>query len=204
MTRSASHGSKPEGNAPQVDTATQAVGSNGELFSCSYELTNQLVDEAATALAGDSRSNPAMLASYGLLVVILLVAMSPIGASQASMPVLLGLILVEVGLWVLARRWHDIKLAQLRRNGLDTALIPERQRRREVRVYEDRVVVAPKEGTETTYATAGMRKPKLTSGLCLLRFAEGAVPVPSRAMSVTRYEELVRWACKRTGAKVSE
>lgn len=191
------------GDARAADTELERP-----LLTVSYELNARLVDKSAELLAGDPSRNPPAMVSVVLLVVIVawgFATSSNEGIDPRSAPVVAtaaALVVAAVAMGTLARRWQRVKLAELRRNGLDVALIPEGERRRTVSVFPDRVVVAPEQGEPTTYALGSMRKPKLGTELMLLRFGpRGFVPIPRRALSASRAAELERFVCERTGAK---
>lgn len=184
-----------------ADEAKDTGLARGEepLFSYTYELSNQLVEDAATALAGDPSRNPATMACAGSLVVIIAFASSPIGNNP---PVLILLVIIEMALWSLARKWHEVQVWRLRRAGLDTALVAEDQRRRSVSVYDDRLVVEERNGHKTALPMDEMRRPKLSGEVLVLTFSRGRfVPVPRKSMSVSRFDELVDYVARRTNAK---
>lgn len=173
------------------------------LFSYSFELSNQLVSDMATVLAGDSKRNPPTIACATLLAVIVLIAASPMGRDNT--PLLIGLVIVEMAMWTLSRRWVSFKVNALRKDGYDTALVPKGERRRAVELYDDRVVVRPEGETARTLLVSSMRKPRYASDLLVLVFSGGHyVPVPRKALSTTRFSELVRHVAKVTGTKVDE
>ena len=78
------------------------------------------------------RATPASVTSYALLVLIVIAALAP--ATKGNVPLLVGMVVVEVVLWGLADRWPQVQLRKLRHAGLDTALIPADKRRRTVAV----------------------------------------------------------------------
>lgn len=186
-----------------ADEQTQPENSGEEkpLYSYAYELSGALVDEMATALAGDRYKNPATVACVFILAVIVFFAASPIGYNN-QVP-LVCLVVVWVILWTVSGKWQTIQVRKLRRAGLDPALAPEGKRRYEVAFYEDRVVVTPPEGKLVTYPVSSLRKPKQSRDLLVIPVAGGAyLPVPHRALSTGRYNELLHHVAKLTGAKV--
>lgn len=171
------------------------------LFSLSYDLSAQLTDEAARLLAGDKTHNPASVTSYALLVLIVIAALAP--ATKGNVPLLVGMVVVEVVLWGLADRWPQVQLRKLRHAGLDTALIPADKRRRTVAVYEDTLTVTSPDAAETL-RIADLRGATLGNEMAVLAFANGGyVLVPSRAMSAQRYRDLLKHvgAVKETAKK---
>lgn len=181
-----------------VGTGSEAEGER-PLFSYSYELSGSLVSEMASALAGDDRRNPPMIATYVLLVVVLIVAVSPLGQNSA---LLIALVIIELSVWGLSTKWRAIQERRLRHAGLDPAFVPEDKRRRSVEVYEDRVVVEAPEGEPQTYLVSSMRKPFFTETMLIMVFSGNTfVPAPRKALSTTRFNQLVRLVCEKTGAK---
>lgn len=171
------------------------------LFSLSYDLSAQLTDEAARLLAGDKTRNPASVTSYAVLVLIVIAALAP--ATKGNMPLLVGMVVVEVILWGLADRWPQVQLRKLRHAGLDTALVPADKRRRTVAVYEDTLTVTSPDAVETL-RIADLRGATLGNEMAVLAFANGSyVLVPSRAMSAQRYRDLLKHvgAVKETAKK---
>ena len=170
--------------------ATPAMGAEKPLFSASYELNRQIVEDAGLALAGDQMRNPPTIASIVVLVAI--IALAAVVGNEAVVPLTI-LVVLWIAMWQLSRRWPQIMVSRLRRAGYDTALIPDDERRREVLVYADRVVVLPKGGAPQTYQRSEMRKPRVGSEIVVLRFPHGAyVLVPRRSLSAQRYNDLVR------------
>lgn len=161
------------------------------LFSLSYDLSAQLTDEAARLLAGDKMRNPASVTSYAVLVLIVIAALAP--ATKGNMPLLVGMVVVEVILWGLADRWPQVQLRKLRHAGLDTALIPADKRRRTVAVYEDTLTVTSPDAAETL-RIADLRGATLGNEMAVLAVCErqlrpralprderSALPRPSQA-----------------------
>lgn len=183
--------------------ATAATGNSGEerpLFSYSYEVSGQLVSDMATALAGDTKRNPPMIATYALLVLVLLVALSPLGTNTA---LLITLVIIELAVWYVSTKWHSIQERRLRKLGFDPAFIPEDKRRRSVSVYDDRVVVELPDDETKTYPISSMGKPCYGDGMLVMSFSGKAfVPVPHKALSATRHNQLVRFIAEKTGAKI--
>ena len=176
------------------------------IHTASYELTDQLVDQSATLLAGDASRNPAAITSMVLLVIIVawgFATSSDPKVDPSSPPVIATagvLVAAAVALGTLAGRWKQVKLSRLRRSGLDLASVDKRQRRRTVSVFADRVVVAPEGVEPQVFPLASMRRPLFGPELMLLRFgANGFVPVPRRSLSATRYADLERFVREQTG-----
>ena len=177
------------------------AGTDKPLFSLSYDLSAQLTDEAARLLAGDKTRNPASVTSYAILVLIVIAALAP--ATKDNVPLLVGMVVAEVILWALADRWPQVQLRRLRRAGLDTALIPVDKRRRTISAYDDTLVVASPDSTETL-RIADLRGATVGNEIAVLAFANGVyVIVPSRAMSAQRYHDLLKHvgAIKETAKK---
>lgn len=160
------------------------------LFSLSYDLSAQLVDEAARVLAGDKMRTPPSVASIAVLVLIVIAALAPV--TRDNVPLLVGMVVLEIVLWNLADRWAQVQLRKLRRAGLDTALIPEDKRRRSIAVYEDTLAVTSPDGTDTL-RISDLRGANVGNDLSVLAFANGSfVLIPSRAMSAQRYHDLLK------------
>lgn len=175
------------------------AGLDKPLFSLSYDLSAQLVDEAARLLAGDKRRNPASVTSYAVLALIVIAALAP--ATKDNVPLLVAMVVAEVILWAVADRWPQMQLRKLRRAGLDTALIPADKRRRSIAVYEDILTVTSPDDTQTL-RIADLRGATLGNESAVLAFANGSyVIIPSRAMSAQRYHDLLKHvgAVKETG-----
>lgn len=190
--------SKKKGKKPVVEG--DGSGEERPLFSYSYELSGSLVSDMATALAGDEKRNPPMIATYVLLVVVLLVAISPLGKNSA---LLIALVIIELAVWWLSTKWHAIQERRLRRAGLDPAFVPEGKRRRSVSVYEDRIVVEAAEGDAQTYPVSAMGKPYYAADLLVMTFSGNAfVPAPRKALSTTRFNQLVRHVSEKTGTEL--
>lgn len=180
---------------------TAENGIEKPLFSLSYDLSAQLVDEAARVLAGDKMRNPPSVASIAVLVLIVIAALAP--ATRGNVPLLVGMVVVEVILWNLADRWAQVQLRKLRRAGLDTAFIPEDKRRVSIAVYEDTLAVTGPSGAKTL-KVSDLRAANLGNELSVLAFAGGTlVLVPRRAMSAQRYHDLLKHvgAAKETKKK---
>lgn len=183
---------QPQNSVPETD---------GALFSYSYEITNPLVQDAASALAGEKGRNPAAGACAAVLLVIILTASFP--RSEMATPLLVVLLVLEVGLWNLMYRWQDVQLGRLRKAGFDTALIDHDKRRRKVRIYEDRILVDDGETTKA-HLMSDAKKPRMGSGGLVIPFRGGGfVLVPAKSLSTSRYGELVAHLNKLTGSKLS-
>lgn len=172
------------------------------LVSYVYDLTSALVIDMSVALAGDRKRNPASVVCACLLVIIVMLAASPV-ARQLT-PLLVVLIVVEMATWTLSSKWQAVQLRRLRKAGFDLALAPEGKRRRTVSVFEDRVVVEEPSGHKTSYPVSEMRRPRSAGEMLVLRFQGGFVPVPRHALSASRYNDLLRFVAERTGMKYSE
>lgn len=160
------------------------------LFSLSYDLSAQLVDEAARLLAGDKMRNPASVTSIAVLVLIVIAALMP--ATKDNVPLLVGMVVLEVILWNLADRWSQVQLRRLRRAGLDTALIDADKRRRTVAAYEDTLTVTSPDAAETL-RIADLRSATVGNEIAVLAFSGGQfVIIPARAMSAQRYHDLLK------------
>lgn len=195
------HAQAPDGSTMAKATNKTEASLDKPLFSLSYDLSAQLTDEAARLLAGDKTRNPASVTSYALLVLIVIAALAP--ATKGNVPLLVGMVVVEVVLWGLADRWPQVQLRKLRHAGLDTALIPADKRRRTVAVYEDTLTVTSPDAVETL-RIADLRGATLGNEMAVLAFANGSyVLVPSRAMSAQRYRDLLKHvgAVKETAKK---
>ena len=195
------HAQAPDGSTMAKATNKTEASLDKPLFSLSYDLSAQLTDEAARLLAGDKTRNPASVTSYALLVLIVIAALAP--ATKGNVPLLVGMVVVEVILWGLADRWPQVQLRKLRHAGLDTALIPADKRRRTVAVYEDTLTVTSPDAAETL-RIADLRGATLGNEMAVLAFANGSyVLVPSRAMSAQRYRDLLKHvgAVKETAKK---
>ena len=170
----------------------------GELFSYAYDLNRQLVEDAASALAGDRNRNPPMIASIVILIVLVVLAASPFG--DDALPLLAVLVVVEAVLWTLSARWRQLMLRKLRAAGLDCALVSEDANRFAVHVFEDELAVVPEAGgSEVRHALSALRKIKPANNQLLLVFADGYVPIPHKALSVSRFDELERFLHKKLG-----
>lgn len=121
--------------------AAPTTGMEKPLFQASYELNRQVVEDAGMALAGDQMRNPPTIASIVILVAIVVLAAL---VGNDAVVALTILVVLWIATWQLSRRWPQIMVGRLRKAGFDTALIPDDERRREVLVYADRVVVLPK------------------------------------------------------------
>lgn len=182
---------------------TPETSSEVPLFTYTYELSNALVVQMAGALAGDRNRNPPAIAVVVLLACIVFLAATP-GTSDNT-PLLVALVIVTVVLMTLATRWRDLMVRSLRAAGFDTALAPEGQRRYEVSVFEDRFVVAHGSDLKTTLLVSDLRRPRPAKDVVVLRFSgKRYLPVPRKALSGARYNELLRFVAARTGAKFSE
>ena len=160
------------------------AGLDKPLFSLSYDLSAQLVDEAARLLAGDKRRNPASVTSYAVLVLIVIAALAP--ATKDNVPLLVAMVVAEVILWAVADRWPQMQLRKLRRS---------------IAVYEDTLTVTSPDDTQTL-RIADLRGATLGNESAVLAFANGSyVIIPSRAMSAQRYHDLLKHvgAVKETG-----
>ena len=172
-------------------TAPAQPNADAPLYTASYELTPQLVDEAASALAGPRYHNPPTIASAIFLIGIVAYGLLP-GARQNVVP-LVVLFLCAVGCLQAGDRWQRFQLRGLRRAGLDTAFIDKGDRRMEVRVFADRVETSRRgaDGTQTLPLSA-MKKPVEGPELLVLKFSGPSyVIVPQRSMSLSRFKELV-------------
>lgn len=160
------------------------------LFNLKYDLSAQLVDEAAHIIAGDKMRNPAGVASIGMLVIIVIAAISPV--TRDMTPLLVGLVVVEVVLWAVSDRWPQLCLRRLRNAGLNTALMAADERRRTIHVYETELEVTSPKGTDTL-PISSLREAKLGSELAVLAYAGNKyVLVPKRAMSAQRYHDMLK------------
>lgn len=178
--------------------AALTTGMEKPLFQASYELNRQVVEDAGMALAGDQMRNPPTIASIVILVAIVVLAAL---AGNEAVVALTILVVLWIATWQLSRRWSQIMVGRLRKAGFDTALIPNDERRREVLVFADRVVVLPKGGAPETYQRSEMRKPRVGSEIMVLRFPHGAYAlIPRRSLSAQRYNDLVR---ELTGSPVA-
>ena len=171
-------------------TAPATTDETTPLHVVSYELTPQLVDEAASALAGPRYRNPPSFVGAVFLLGIVTFAMTP-NAREHVVPLLVMFVGAVASLQA-GEKWQKVQLRRLRRSGLDTAFIDKDKRRLEVRFFADHVEVARKgEPTEANLPLSGMKKPVKGPELLVLRFAGPAyVIVPQRAMSLSRFEEL--------------
>ena len=170
---------------------SRAAASKTEpLFNLKYDLSAQMVDEAAHIIAGDKMRNPAGVASIGMLVLIVIAAISPI--TKDMTPLLIGLVVLEVVLWGLSDRWPALCLRRLRNAGLNTALMGADERRHTIHVYESELEVVTPKGTETL-PISSLREAKLGSELAVLAYAGNKyVLVPKRAMSAQRYHDMLK------------
>lgn len=179
-------------------TAPATTDETAPLHVVSYELTPQLVDEAASALAGPRYRNPPSFVGAVFLLGIVAFAMTP-NAREHVVP-LLVMFVGAVASLQLGEKWQKVQLRRLRRSGLDTAFIDKDKRRLEVRFFTDHVEVARKgESAETSLPLSGMKKPVKGPELLVLSFAGPAfVIVPQRAMSLSRFEELCSFVFDRS------
>ena len=160
------------------------------LFSFKYDLSAQMVDEAAHLIAGDKLRNPAGVASIGMLVLIVIAAISPI--TRDMTPLLVVMVIVEVALWTVSDHWPQICLRRLRNAGLNTALIPADERRRTIRVYEDTLTISTPSNTDTL-SISSLRDAKMGAELAVLTYANNTyVLVPRRSMSAQRYHDMLK------------
>lgn len=140
-------------NGSAASPASNGLGtSNGALapaerplYTLSYDLSAQLVEEAASTLAGARYRNPASLVGGVFLVAILAVALVPGGRQMTAL--LVALFVGAVAFLQLGDRWQAVQLRRLRKAGLDTAFLDKDARRVRVSVYPDRVVLGEKGAT---------------------------------------------------------
>ncbi|MCH4181471.1 MAG: hypothetical protein PHR15_04860 [Atopobiaceae bacterium] len=173
-----------------TDTDSLDTSQEEPLFTVRYLVSSSTLKQAASVLAGPQARNPGYVFSAVLLAIMVFVLVTN-NATDRQLTFGICVAVLAAIFWAIGSKWQDIQLKRLRNHGFAT-VDTKGTTKRQLVVFDDKLVSTDPEGTESRYLTSEVKRVRSDSQTCVVQLADkGFLVLPREDMTDSRYTSLV-------------